>query len=84
MQPSRRSPVDSKNNLFLDFFLQPQPKSQWGIKSRIGCDKKEKGTAYIGFKEEAAMAPPTNACAVAVICMYLTVYQPYTGNIKLW
>ena len=35
--------------------------------SKIGWEREAKGKAMAGFEMEAAMAPPTNACAVAVI-----------------
>lgn len=52
--------------------------------SKIGCDAKARDMPKTGSGTEAAIAPPTNACAVAVIFTVYPVYQYLSKGFKLW
>lgn len=79
--PKIKSPKDCKNSKTLPFFLQPSPKSQWGIMSTRGWEIATKGIPTAGFETEAAMAPPINACVVAVTTIQ---YTPFVNLIAMW
>jgi len=65
--PTAKSRTDSAKRVTLFLPLQPLPRSQCGIISKRGWEIAAKGRAIAGFEIEAAIAPPTNACAVAVM-----------------
>lgn len=81
--PKIKSPRDWKSNKILLFFLQPAPKSQWGIKSAIGWEMAERVMPKAGFGTEAAIAPPISACAVAVIKRKCITFCPFDSNKRL-